>query len=103
MAPKGNTAIYREKKKNAVSKKIKSAMKRLHEEGRSKEEIYKTLNLGVMPTSTYYNCLKYVDADSGVKHKVRNHFVAVNQKAFETDSTSESFLVLLKRTKSNEN
>ena len=31
MAPKGNTALYRDKKKNAVSKKIKSAMKRLHE------------------------------------------------------------------------
>ena len=60
-------------------------MKRLHEQGRSKEEIYKSLNLGVMPRSTYYQCLKYEDADSGIKHKVRNHYVAVNQKTFETD------------------
>ena len=37
MAPKRNTALYRDKKKNAASKKIKSAMKRLHEQSRSKE------------------------------------------------------------------
>ena len=43
MAPKGNTALYRDKKKNAVSKKIKSAKKRLHEQGRSKQEIYKKM------------------------------------------------------------
>ena len=52
MAPKEKTALYRDKKKNAVSKKIKSAMKRLHEQGRSKEGIYKSLDLWVMPKST---------------------------------------------------
>ena len=85
MALEGNTALYRDKKKNGVSKKIKSATKRFHEQGRSKEEIYKFLNLGVMPRSTFYQCLKYEDADSGIKHKVRDAFVAVTQKAFETD------------------
>ena len=64
MAPKGNTALYRDKKKKFR---------------------YAVLKLGVMPNSTYYNCLKYEDADSGIKHKARNHFVAVNQQAFERD------------------
>ena len=49
MALEGNTALYRDKKKNAVSKKIKSAMKRLHEQGWPKEEINKSLNLGIIP------------------------------------------------------
>ena len=82
MARKENTALYRDKKKNAVSKKIKSAMKRLHEQGRSKEEIYKSLNLGVMPKSTYYKCLKYGDADSGIKHKIRNQFRHLMKELF---------------------
>ena len=85
MAPKENTALNRDKKKNAVTKEIKSDMKRLHEQSRSKDEIYKFLNLGLMPRSTFYNCLKYKDNDSEVKHKVRNHFVADSQKAFEAD------------------
>ena len=29
MAPKGNTALYKDKERNAVTKKIKSAIKRL--------------------------------------------------------------------------
>ena len=49
-------------------------MKRLHAEGHKPEKIKELLQLGDIPKSTFYNCLKHGQSGES-NHKVRNRTV----------------------------
>ena len=83
--PRKGHNLFSEKRVQ-IPKNLKKKMKRLHAEGHKPEKIKELLQLGDIPKSTFYNCLKHGQSGE-TKHKVRNRTVDQMQLNYEKEVT----------------